>query len=395
MKSPRLIFYSILSAIILLALSALFYHHAQSAKLVNSEQVIESSSATGNNNFTPTNQDSKNLASTAASLGKIITDTTTSSNRIVVAEKDGVQKMAIIPPTLANALTDDQILYSLFHTNAAPTKSGPGLNQHLTFYGITIDDQTNALAGATINGSILVVDGQNQPQQVPVQATSDGGGRFQFDMDFGQLITLTVSKGTNYIAPPQRWFKYGSAGYGPQESETISNPNINDPVVFVLTKKSQPNQLTEFRKYFFAPNNGDLVRVDLTTGQIVSSGGDLIISTTCLQPYSETTSSPWSLSLKVVDGGVFQVADQNTRMEYLLEAPADGYMDGIDVSYDQNSTPYRRQYEGWFYVRSRNGTIYAKMYFDMNTRWGERGVPFEIWAIVNPNGSPNLQNVSQ
>ncbi len=395
MKSPRLIFYSILSAIILLALFALFYHRVQSAKLVNSEQGVESSSATGKNNFTPTNQDSKNLASTTASLGKIITDTTTSSNRIVVAEKDGVQKTAIIPPTLANALTDDQILYSLFHTNAAPKKSGTGLNQHLTFYGITIDDQTNILAGATINGSILVVDGQNQPQQVPVQATSNGGGRFQFDMDFGQLITLNVSKGTNYISPPQRWFRYGPVGYGPPESEAMSNPNINTPVAFVLTKKSQPNQLTEFRKSFFAPNNGNPVQVDLTTGQIVSSGGDLIISITCLQPYSETTSSPWSLSVKVVDGGVLQVIDQNTRMEYLLEAPADGYTDGIGASYDQNSTPYRRQYEGWFYVKSRNGAVYAKMYFDMNTRWNEHGVPFEIWAMVNPNGSPNLQNVSQ
>ncbi len=328
------------------------------------------------------------------SLGKIVSDTTTSSNRIVVGEKNGIQKTAIIPPTLANALTTDQILYGLFHTNNPANKSGSGLNQHLTFYGVIVDDQTNIVAGATINGSILVVDGQNPPQQVPVETMSDGNGRFQFDMDYGQLVSLTVSKGTNYISPPPRWFRYGSGGYGPQESEIISYPNINDPVVFVLTKKS-PQKLTEFRKEFAAPNNGDPVRVDLTTGQIVSEGGDLIISITCLEPYSETTSSPWSLSVKVVDGGIFQVADQNTRMEYLLQAPTDGYTDGIDISYDQNSTPYLRQYESWFYVKSRNGAVYAKMYFNMNTRWNERGVPFAIWAVVNPNASPILQNSSQ
>jgi hypothetical protein len=395
MKPARLLFYSISSAIVLLALFLLLYHHARSAKLAKNEQGVESLSAMGKNSFTSTNHGSKNSTPTAASLGKIISDTTTSSNRIVVAEKDGIQKTVIIPPTLANALTDDQILYSLFATNTAPKKPGPGLNQHLTFYGMTIDDQTNALAGAIITGSILVVDGQNPPQEVLVETVSDGDGRFQFDMDYGQLISLTVSKGTNYISPPPRWFRYGSAGYGPQESETISNPNINDPVVFVLTKKLPPEQLTEFRKNFAAPNTGDPVRVDLTTGQIVSAGGDLIISITCPEPYSETKSSPWSLSVKVVDGGMIQVGDQNTRMEYLQQAPADGYTDGVAVSYDQNSIPYRRQYEGWFYVKSRNGAVYAKMYFDMNTRWDERGVPFEIWAVVNPNGSRNLQTISQ
>lgn len=285
-------------------------------------------------------------------------------------------------------------MYGLFHTNNLANKSGSGLNQHLTFYGVTVDDQTNIVAGATINGSILVVDGQNSPHQVPVETISGSDGRFQFDMDYGQLISLTVSKGTNYISPPPRWFRCGSGYYGPQESELISNPNINDPVVFVLTKKT-PQKLVEFRKNFAAPNNGDPVRVDLTIGQIVSEGGDLIISIICPEPYSETTRSPWSLSVRVVDGGIFQVADQNTRMEYLLQAPAGGYTDGIDVNYDQNSVPYSRQYEGWFYVKSRNGAVYAKMYFDMNTRWNNHGVPFEIWAVVNPNASPILQNSSQ
>jgi len=395
MKPARLLLYSILSAIFLLALFLFLYHYAQSAKLAKDEQGIESLPATGKNNFTSANQSLINPTPPIVSLGKIISDTTTSSNRIVIAERDGIQRTAIIPPTLANALTDDQILYSLFHTNDAPPKTGPGLNQRLLFYGMAVDDQTNSLAGVTISGSVLVVDGKNPSSQVPVEATSDSGGRFQFDVDYGQLIWLNASKGTNYVSPPPRWFRYGSAGYGPSESETISNPNFNNPVVFVLTKKMTPEQLTEFRKNFAAPNNGDPVRIDLTTGQIVSEGGDLIVSITCLEPYSETKSSPWSLSVKVVDGGLLQTDDQNTRMEYLLKAPADGYTDGVDVSYDQNSAPYRRQYEGWFYVKSRNGAIYAKMYFDMNTRWDERGVPFQIWAVVNPNGSRNLQNASQ
>ena len=44
-----------------------------------------------------------------------------------------------------------------------------------------------------------------------------------------------------------------------------------------------------------------------------------------------------------------------------------------------------------YYVRSRGGQVYAKMFFRMNTVWDERGVPFRIKAVVNTNALRNLQ----
>ncbi len=385
MKNPRIYFYIVLSAIVLLSIFALFEHQKRAAK--NSETTA-STTSTENDSVPVTNGVSKN-SNTNISLGKIITDTTTSSNRIVVAEKDGVQRTAIIPPTLANALTDGQILYSLFHTNASPNKSGPGLNQHLTFYGITVDDQTNALAGATISGSILVVDGQNQPQQVPVQTTSDGDGRFQFDMDYGQLIMITVNKGTNYISPPTQWFQYGPVGNRP-----IYHPDQNNPAVFVLTKKQSPGSIVEVSHWFYAPNSGDPVHVDLSTGQVVKDGGDLIVSIYCPEPYTELKRFPWKLNVQVIGGGLIQVGvDQ--PLQYMLEAPADGYQSGFAMEYGPSIEPWSVEYDGVYYLTSRNGQFFGKLRFSMTTRWNERGVPFNIHSFVNTSGSRNLQNTSQ
>lgn len=389
MKNSRAIFYVVLAAILLLSVYFIFESRKWTEKHAAVENIVTSES---NSALVSQSAQKTNASKVQIPLGKIISDITTSSNRIVVAEKDGVQRTAIIPPTLANALTDDQILYSLFHTNAPPKKSGPGLNQHLTFYGMTVDDQTNTLAGTTINGSILVVDGQNQSQQVPVQTTSDGDGRFQFDMDFGQLITLTVSKGTNYISPPPRWFKYGSAGYGPSDSEIISYPDINNPVFFILTKKQESEKLIELHKGLTAPNTAEPVRIDLTTGEIVPAGGDLIVSITCPEPFKAGVHIPWKLVLQATDGGFVATGDQ--RLEYMLEAPESGYSD-IVIDHPADDPNWASQYDGIMYLKSRNGQIYGKMTFNMNCQWDERGMAFGFHSFVNTNGSRNLQNTSQ
>ena len=81
----------------------------------------------------------------------------------------------------------------------------------------------------------------------------------------------------------------------------------------------------------------------------------------------------------------------SVRLEYLHEAPDGDYTPAIGVEYGPDSMPYVRQFDGLFYIKSRNGRVYAKLRFDMNTFWDERGIPFGISAIVNTNASRNLQ----
>jgi hypothetical protein len=386
MKPARIAFYVILLAIVLLSVFVLVKHlekNGQPIAMSTLTEIISDSAI----NPTPINSDL---------TGKIISDMTTASNRVVVAEKDGVQKTAYIPPSLAHAMTDDQIIESLFHTNSLPVPSTGTLNQHLSFYGLTVDDKTNVLGGVTISGGVLVVDGKNPSQRIPINTVSGADGRFQVDVDYGQLIWLTVSKGTNYISPPSRQFQYGTGGYGARDSETISHPNVNDPRVFVLTKKQETEPLIEIRKGMTAPNTGEPVRIDLTTGQVVATGGDLIVSITCLDRFKAGVHIPWKLVLQATDGGLATISEGqlDRTLMYQFEAPPTGY-DEVVIDHPKDDPKWDTQYDGILYLKSRNGQIYGKLSFGMNIIWDERGVAFGFHSFVNTNGSRNLQGNPQ
>ena len=107
-----------------------------------------------------------------------------------------------------------------------------------------------------------------------------------------------------------------------------------------------------------ASNTGEPVRIDLTTGQVVPEGGDLIVSITCLEPYKAGVHIPWKLTLQTAGGG-FVVAGAR-RLEYLLEAPEAGY-DEIVVEHPTDDPSWDPQYDATLYMKSRGGQIYGKL----------------------------------
>jgi hypothetical protein len=127
----------------------------------------------------------------------------------------------------------------------------------------------------------------------------------------------------------------------------------------------------------------------------VPAGGDLVITLQAFEPYTNLRQFPWSLSVEVVDGGLVEVNRRPQLLQYLPEAPTDGYIPGFAVEHGPNLPNYWRQHESMFYLRSRNGQIYAKIRFRANASWDERGIPFSIVAVVNTNASRYLHTEPQ
>ena len=319
----------------------------------------------------------------------VLSDITNSTNRVIVAEKDGVTKTAQVP--LSMQLSDEQILYGLFYDDSKNIRRRPNpqqsLNQNLVFYGVAVDEQTNYLAGVTIIGKVLVADGKSPLREVPIETMSDVTGLFQIKMAFGQAMWLTVAYGTNYLSPPTQWFRYGPKGYGPFESLEVANPDPNDPFVFVLTKKQPVGELITLRKGLMAPNTGNPVRINLVTGEIVQTGGDFLVSITCLEPFQAGVHIPWKLVLTAVDGGF--VPSNAQRLEYMEQAPESGYEE-ISVEYTRDNPNWRSQYDGMFYLKAHNGQMFGKMAFSTHIQWDERGVGFRFFSTVSTNNSRYL-----
>ena len=69
------------------------------------------------------------------------------------------------------------------------------------------------------------------------------------------------------------------------------------------------------------------------------------------------------------------MASDKERLDYMHEAPEMGYQD-IMIDHPRDDPNWDPKYTGLLYLKARNGQIYAKMLFGMNTGWDERGVPF-------------------
>lgn len=333
----------------------------------------------------------KNVESTNVNNGdafQIVSENITSTGKVYVVKKNGRIKKAIIPKTVK--FNREQLERFAFPPPSLPPQQPkPELNHELLFYGIALDQKSNAVVDARAEANVLIDSPLEKSHRETVYAVSDANGEFSFKIPWGQQMMVTVTANTNFINPPPRWFQYGPVGNQP-----IFHPDPNNPVIFPFQIReygtnNEPMHFFSFNKRFRAPN-GIPIQFDLTTGQIVPQGGDLIILITCPEPYTEMKPFPWSAKVEVVGGGLIHIDGQNIRMGFLNEAPSAGYSKGFEIEYDSNSPFYRRQFEGWYYIRSRNGSIYSKIYFDVDTRWDQRGVPFGINAVVNLDGSPYL-----
>ena len=317
---------------------------------------------------------------------KILEQLQTPTGRVAKVEIDGVIKEFRIPGTMN--LSDEQILdlaAELTKKQSEEASSSPKVNRHLLFYGRVIDELGNVVLGAKIEGRVLVTEGRGDGGFKTVETLSDSTGSFSFNVAMGQQINVKASKEPEYLASPEQQFVYFRV---PQK--TIHQPDQASPVFFALTKKQPPEKLFELDKWWGAKNTGEPVHIDLTTGQRVAGQGDIIVSIVCPEPFKAGDKIPWKLTIQATRGGLSVATDE--RLDYMRMAPLAGYQ-AIEVSHDKNSPDWEPQFTKLFYLKARDGEVFAKLLFRMHTQWDERGVPFGFKAFVNVNGSRNLQGL--
>ncbi len=341
----------------------------------------------GNNNRPAIASNSLLAQSEAAASNRfeILSDQLTATGRIVRVMKNGVEKSAFIPPTMQ--ISAEQLEATLFAEPKVPKPVKPTdvLESHLSFYGRVLDNMSNGIAGASVETMTLVMVPGKNAEQKKNHLLSASDGSFSVEEDWGQQLTIKVKK-NGYIDAPFQVFHYGNN----DTSSPKHIPNPADPVTFILHEKKTSESLFSFSMGQGLPHEGTPVRFDLTTGTIVATGGDLIVSINCPERYDNSKKTPWSLSVRVENGGLIQAHPVDQRIENMLEAPATAYENGFQVEYGPDTPEYKRQHDGLYYLTSRNGQIYAKLRITMNTYWDERGVPFGIRAVVNTNASRYL-----
>jgi len=139
-------------------------------------------------------------------------------------------------------------------------------------------------------------------------------------------------------------------------------------------------------KTFDTLPDGVEVRLDIRTGRIVESGGDLIFVLNYRFQSSKVSSDGrynWSAIITVVDGGLVEA---NQRIENMMEAPESGYNSSFVWKMPAGYPNVPHEPTKNFYAKFR-GAQFARLLIHLE---GPNGRTQATWW-VNPSGSRNLE----
>ena len=257
-------------------------------------------------------------------------------------------------------------------------------DQLIVFYGKIEDQFSNAIANATVNFGVRIINGYESTVKRG-QVTSDANGLFTISGYKGQDLGIGVEK-SGYVFVSMN----GSGIYSKMWPEDQrAHPDENNPTIIKMWKLQGGEPLIHFSYSARLPYDGTPITFDFHSGKIVNSGGDLIIRLKC--PIKSNTSQQydWEAIIQPVDGGI---VSSDSGMELQFQAPDSGYDSEYDIKNAKDVKPWSSAFHGGFYLKSRGGSSYGK--FDLGIviyAIKEGLVPITIEGYINPAGSRNLE----
>jgi hypothetical protein len=248
----------------------------------------------------------------------------------------------------------------------------------IEFYGKVVDDNTNAVAGATVTFHWVETPTENGNRTSTV--LSDAAGLFSLTGARGPSLSVSVSKDGYYTSrsPGLPDFRYGffaNSDYSPDEG---------NPVVFRLHKKGTPEPLVATKRNYRIPRDGTPVAIDVVTGASTpGENGNLVVRCwTNDEGKRSGQKYDWHCVITIPGGGAI-----STDEEFPFLAPETGYKSTVEINMPAYLPDWKDDVDLKFYHRLADGR-YGRMTFSMVAH----GQHFcMIDAVLNPTGSRNLE----
>ena len=158
-------------------------------------------------------------------------------------------------------------------------------------------------------------------------------------------------------------------------------------MLFWLKKKGIPEPLITRQTLYGFKIDGTPHYFDLMTGAKRVGGaasGDIAVR--IVRPANHGQRFDWSLVLEGVGGaGLIEFSDELT-----FEAPVEGYQPKLEYEMKADEPGWRAGVEKSFFVRSRDGKLYARLKADVMAIYNEQAA-IDVEVYVNPSGSRNLE----
>lgn len=261
-------------------------------------------------------------------------------------------------------------------------------DQPIVFYGRIEDQFSNAVANATVNFGVRIINGYESTVKRG-QVLSDANGMFTISGYKGQNLGIGVVK-SGYT-----WMSMQGSGIYSQlwPEEQRAHPDPNNPTIIKMWKLQGAEPLVSIDQQYKLTFTDEPIYFDLIAGKIVSAGGDLKVIVT-RAPGVITQRKPdhrdWSIALFPVNGGIME-PEYNTS-HFTFEAPVDGYQDSYPFQMNHDDKQWFDNIKKAFFLKSRNGQIYSKfsLYFEINDD-PNGTMRFQFTGVANTNGSRNWE----
>ncbi len=257
-----------------------------------------------------------------------------------------------------------------------------GKNVPVEFYGLVIDQNSNALAGVDVKVTVQQLTAPNPAamelgaNEVPFERITGPDGRFEINGLKGDSLDLASIQKDGYEVEPTK------RGFGP------SSGSLEQPVVFKMWSTNVHEQLITGGKSFHIEPDGRPYVIDLAKGTIAESGdGDLKVWVKRPEQITYGKRYDWSCEMDVLNGGLLAAADSSMYL-----APADGYTPSFQFEQKVGSGWGDSTGEKRFYVRLNNGQVYGRITVELFAYYNDQ-IPgmVRLSYAINPSGSAILR----
>jgi len=259
----------------------------------------------------------------------------------------------------------------------------------ISFFGQVVDQDGKPLE------DVKVVLNYRSPSVMPVTKpngdhtyltlTTDADGKFQvLDARGSNLWIESITKPGYQLSPKaKRGFSYR------HDPDYNHQPDINNPVIYRMWKLKGNEQLLHASPGVMAPPTGEASGYNFSNfaeGRPTSENPDIIFRFQRPMEVTEWTTNhyDWRLEISVAGGGLIEHEDE---LPYL--APERGYQPSYVIEM-KPGPGWQQSFNKAFYVRSRDGGLYARVEMEFNSKARLGGL---IWLkyAANTNGSRNLE----
>lgn len=296
------------------------------------------------------------------------------SNQIVSSAQPATNVSATPMPLITKNRPSPQDVVERFIENK---------NVPVEFYGQVIDQDSNALAGVSINAVVVQLTMPDPTvadigaKNIPVGKITGTDGRFEISGVQGASFDLESIQKNGYEAEtPKR-------GHGP------TGGTFDQPVIFKMWNTNIHEQLITGKKAFQIVPDGRPYFIDLTSGTISESGmGDLKVWVNRPQQITYGQKYDWSCEVDAVNGGLVQ----ETLGTSMYMAPVDGYNPSFQFEQKVGSGWGDTTGQKRFYLRLSNGQEYGQISIELEAYYNDQTPGLiRLSYAINPSGSRILR----